>query len=816
MTEENNKNEKSSEQLVEGYKERIRLAGKELAQSKELNLSKERRRELDRQIKQAHLDIAKIQSENLDLTKEEFIELKKIVQLRQEEIKAIDEKKRKEQEAADEKKKAEEEHKKLQEDVLKEIGSFFKVQESGFERFLKDLKKANLSSEQLGAALKESAKNIPNFIGNKVFSTLAQSTGAAVTSLITAQAEMARTTGTGYAYRDSVIAVSQGNISMGASIGRTAQAFSALHNNMSTFSSMTDTMKREVASTAIELENMGIAADQTGMMVDTFMRTMGQSATEARQSASDLADFAANIGVAPGKMVQDFASAMPRLAAYGKQAEQVFKDLAVKAKGLGLEMNDLLGITEQFDTFEGAASAAGKLNAILGGPMLDSMQLLTAESREQQVSMIQNALAMSGKSFDSMNRFEKMAIANALGIQDMSVATRLLSEDSQELEAEHEKLGLTEEELQKRREAGVDIMMKLKSIMEGLAVVVGPLVDKISSFVNALARTVEENRTLITGILTGIAAFYLLAKAIVIIKGLFTLGAAALAAFGIAAPTAAGGAAALVPVITALGAAGTAAAVGILAVGAAFMMMGIGVMFAAIGIALIVASVALLVYMFTQLFVVIAESAEKLPLIALGVLAIAGSLYVFGAALAVVGLGFAAMGVGAYVAAAGLLVLFAALAFMAAYSVPVSLGIGLIAASLMGLATALVLAGLGVKLMADGFASMAQSLAEMKDGGFDDIVNLVTVVESIDSSALDNMKSLVDEAERVVNLDVRMSGVKAVTALAGTLDGLKDFVVGKSGGKSGLQREIVLKIDEREFARAVAESLDTKMNMSLA
>ena len=211
---------------------------------------------------------------------------------------------------------------------------------------------------------------------------------------------MARTTGTGYAYRDSVIAVSQGNISMGASIGRTSQAFGALHNSMSAFSIVNPAVRDEIAATAVGLENMGISADQTGMMVDTFMRVMGKSAGDARKSADDLANFASDIGVAPSKMVADFASTMPKLAAYGKDAERVFKSLADKAKGLGLEMNDLLGITQQFDTFEGAADAAGKLNAILGGQVLDSMQLLTAETEEQRVAMIQNALAMSGKSFD--------------------------------------------------------------------------------------------------------------------------------------------------------------------------------------------------------------------------------------------------------------------------------------------------------------------------------------------------------------------------------------------------------------------------------
>ena len=41
------------------------------------------------------------------------------------------------------------------------------------------------------------------------------------------------------------------------------------------------------------------------------------------------------------------------------------KDLAIQSKRTGLEIQKILNLTDQFDTFEGAATAAGKLNSVL-------------------------------------------------------------------------------------------------------------------------------------------------------------------------------------------------------------------------------------------------------------------------------------------------------------------------------------------------------------------------------------------------------------------------------------------------------------------
>jgi hypothetical protein len=114
-----------------------------------------------------------------------------------------------------------------------------------------------------------------------------------------------------------------------------------------------------------------------------------------------------DIGVAPSKMASDFAAAGPQLAKFGSDGVRAFKDLAVAAKVTGIEVGRLMSITGQFDTFEGAATAAGKLNAALGGNFVNAMELVTATDPVERFNMIRDSILDAGLSFDEMSLLSK-------------------------------------------------------------------------------------------------------------------------------------------------------------------------------------------------------------------------------------------------------------------------------------------------------------------------------------------------------------------------------------------------------------------------
>lgn len=414
-----------------------------------------------------------------------------------------------------------EEQKAAQEEILDIVGSIGAKYEN---TILDKIAKSQVSIEQLGVAFK---KNFSiDRISGAAFDAFIDSMGTAVVSAMSARTEFAKATGAGNSFDDTIGSVAATNNALGVSFSEAAAATQSLFNNMSGFTSMSVETRNALAATATELESIGISSDTTASQIEYTTRVMGLSGNQAKAQAESMRTFAMNAGVAPAKMAQEFAAAGPKIAQYGSEAGKVFKGLALQSKKLGIEMSDLLSITQQFDTFEGAANAAGQLNAVLGGPFLNSMELLTAETEEQRVAMLQNSLQMAGKSFDSMSKFEKMALANAAGISDMSVAAKMFGSSSQKMAAEHKMLGLTAEQVKERQEAAVSVTKKLQASMESLAVVVMPIVDTLSLAASAIANFAQNNQTLVRGLLIATGLVYAARKAFIalrIVKGVIAV-----------------------------------------------------------------------------------------------------------------------------------------------------------------------------------------------------------------------------------------------------------------------------------------------------
>ena len=109
-------------------------------------------------------------------------------------------------------------------------------------------------------------------------------------------------------------------------------------------------------------------------------------------------------------MAENFKQSQPIMVQYGKVVgNQVFEQLTKQAKATGVAFGDLLSIAGQFDTFEGAANAAGKLNAILGGNLLNSVELFDRKEGDR-VMMLRRAVIESGRNFTSLGKFEQRAL----------------------------------------------------------------------------------------------------------------------------------------------------------------------------------------------------------------------------------------------------------------------------------------------------------------------------------------------------------------------------------------------------------------------
>lgn len=350
-------------------------------------------------------------------------------------------------------------------------------------------------------------------------------------------AEFNRATGAGGAYNEAIDEIRFGSLGAGVGIEQTSAALKALHANMADFTSLSGEMVAEIGTTTAMLERMGIGAETTAQNLDIATKALGMSTEQAIQNQLEIAATATELGIAPAKMAADFGAAMPQLAAYGRQATQVFKELQVQSKATNLEMQTLLGLTAQFDTFEGAAEAAGKLNAMLGGNLLNSAELLTATESER-IDMLRQSIQLSGKNFNEMSKFEQKAVAATVGITDMTEASRLFGTTEEEFrrhQAAVDADALSTEELRKAAEAGTAAQEKFMLMIQALSSAALPLVDVMGDAMNAILRFADGLGGDLVGVLLLVTGLmYGLQKAVSFLSAMEDAAATAARVFGLA------------------------------------------------------------------------------------------------------------------------------------------------------------------------------------------------------------------------------------------------------------------------------------------
>jgi hypothetical protein len=233
-------------------------------------------------------------------------------------------------------------------------------------------------------------------------------------------AEMHKLTGAAPGLEKQMIALEHEFSGTGVSAAEAGKAISTLFNTVTDFNRMGPETQKEIADTTAVLNEMGVSMDTTAGNIQTLTKVFGVSGKEAAATSRELFTLAQNLGMAPEEVAANFAAAGPKMAAFGEQGVDTFKKLQAAAKQSGMQVDQMLGIVEKFDTFEGAAESVGKLNAILGGPFLSSLDMVTTTDPTERMKMLSEAVNQSGQSFDEMSYYQRKALADAMGLADVA------------------------------------------------------------------------------------------------------------------------------------------------------------------------------------------------------------------------------------------------------------------------------------------------------------------------------------------------------------------------------------------------------------
>ena len=677
---------------------------------------------------------------------------------------------------------------------------------------------------------------------SSVFSKVLESTVAIAMAFDTATTSFNAATGAAGKYNQVIEDVGSANRALGIGMEEASAAAGSLHTNFSDFTNLSDEAAKSLTTTTAALGKLGIDGATAAKNLQFMTKTMGMSATAANDLAVEMAEW--DIGISPAQLGADFAAAAPKLAQFGSEAIKVFKGLEKQSKATGAALGSLISIADGLDTFESAAMAAGKLNALLGGPFLNSVALVNA-SLEEKIEMLQQAVIESGHSWEAMSRQEQKAIAAAAGISDMTVAAGLFGENQTEVTESQKKLS-------EMIEKSIPIMEKLKGIAASFAVLLGPIINDLSEWASGAQEWVDENKPLVQllgKMVLGVGALVIVYKSLKAIMALVRVGmilSAAATTAASAANTALGTSSTIgVVAIKTMGKAMQQAAPGFLAFGVAALFVGAGVALAAFGLSLFVkafaglnaeqidgATLALILFGAAIVgFVLVMALLIKLgllPAVALGLIGI-------GLAAMMIGVGMMLAAVAAKIMVSALTGLFSLFAENETLLPKVSLGI-LSLAYAMGM---LILMSYGFPILvgafyvlAAGVLLLASSLALIKT---DDIEALATLGKSLSEMSIG--KSIAFTASMVGLSDVmkeaQKAGIVTVSMLSSMVKSVavgtpaKEAAIAPSPFKQHKMKEaqgsrtpqtitVNFEIGGEKFASKVVKIVDERLNLAKA
>lgn len=289
-------------------------------------------------------------------------------------------------------------------------------------------------------------------------------------------------------YGDEILSLEQTMFHHGITMDEATESYGALVSNVFGLKKMSSAARKELSTTTVLLNELGVEASTTAANVQFMTSSLGISSTQSAKYQRELFVLAKEIGMPPAEMAEAFKSASPKLAVFGRQAGKVFKDLVVNARAANMEVEQVLKIVEKFDTFEGAAESVGRLNALLGGPFLNSMEMVMETDPTQRMRMLSQALNNAGKSFDQMSYYEKKAIASAAGLSDVNELALVMAGNFNKSAGGAE---MTQAEIQKLADETAQyqtVQEELMQTMRMFAISMRPVV----TFVKATLQKIQE------------------------------------------------------------------------------------------------------------------------------------------------------------------------------------------------------------------------------------------------------------------------------------------------------------------------------------
>ena len=326
-------------------------------------------------------------------------------------------------------------------------------------------------------------------------------------------ASLEKATSASEEYADIVKVATEANIQFGVTGESMAESLGALQERLIDLTPTVGGTGHELAELSAKMGILGVDTQNQGKLFFTLMKGMNMTERSAKKYALRVVDLSKKLKMGLAATVANLNELMPTLLVHGDKATKVFENLSAMARKAGISVSTLMGAVGQtFDTFEGAANATQALNAILGGPYLNAIDMVHKTEDERAKSLV-NMFQASGRAYRDLDRYSKKAIMHQLNISDAAEAEAFFAlsvDEANNLLRDRADAAKAQEDLNQRLLKATPVIEKFKNAVRSLAIDMTPLLGALTSLVEVINENLHWIKPLVAGfaILGAVALLY--------------------------------------------------------------------------------------------------------------------------------------------------------------------------------------------------------------------------------------------------------------------------------------------------------------------
>lgn len=204
-------------------------------------------------------------------------------------------------------------------------------------------------------------------------------------------------------------------------------AFKATASSMKSFLMVNNKVKQDMAATVGIANKLGIETSTMTGIFDTAIQSFGLTGDQAVDLGKKVANMSQQLAMSPQELATNFAAAQKSLLYDSGKVEGIFRKLQFTSRATGISFNDLTNaFGGSMDNFQGSSEKAGKLNAILGKSVFNSIDLLGKSESERLETIVGGIRKNLRGGVQNLGKFELISIADGLGMSP-DETRRLLS-----------------------------------------------------------------------------------------------------------------------------------------------------------------------------------------------------------------------------------------------------------------------------------------------------------------------------------------------------------------------------------------------------